>query len=346
MNIKLDIPRFLQTGAFLRTPEGRLFVWDGSHSQVKSIGYAEFFGAYQDLPWTTGEAVELPMSEFRQALTEASNGAPAYLSKNQFSTLHREHFETTFREIQRRLQRGEIEKAVAGLFVESTKTFHPAMLLSHLAALLETQLPVFVYGFWNEKTGALGATPEILFHQKANVIRTMALAGTRPANNRDRLPLLRDPKEIREHNLVIQDIKQRLEKFGPVRVGNTEEVSYQTLFHLRTFLEVRSSFVESKELVKHLHPTPALGVSPRNYGVKWMKELPEQIDRGLYGGPICFQVSATESIGLVAIRSMFWDEKRIRIGVGCGLVEASELEREWEELHLKLNSIYKLMGIN
>lgn len=349
-NIQLHLPAFLKKGALLRTPEGRLFVWQGDKSQektsIKTIGYSDFFGAYQDLDWDPGEALEIPISEFRQAISEAAQGNPLFLSKNQFSTLHRGHFEASFREIQRRLQRGEIEKAVAGLFVESPKKLTSELLLSHLSALLETQQAVFIYGCWNEKGGVLGASPEILFHQKSGIIRTMALAGTRPANGNDRLSLLRDSKELREHDLVIQDIKQRLEKFGPVHVGNTEEVSYQTLFHLRTFLEVRSAFVESKELVKNLHPTPALGVSPRNYGVKWMRELPEQADRGLYGGPVCFQISPTESIGVVAIRSMFWDENRIRIGVGCGLVEASELDREWDELHVKLNSIYKFMGVN
>lgn len=345
MNIKLDIPAFLKTGALLRTPEGRLFVWNGTQTTMKTIGYAEFFGSYEDLSWDMGAAVELPMSEFRQGLAKASEGDPVHLSKNQFSSLNRDHFESSFREIQRRLQRGEIEKAVAGLFVEAPKTFTKAMLLTQLSALLETQQPVFVYGFWNEKTGVIGATPEILFHQKANVIRAMALAGTRPANQTDRLSLLRDAKEMREHSLVIRDIQQRLEKFGPVKVGVTEEVSYQTLFHLRTMLEVRTPFIESRDLVKHLHPTPALGVSPRNYGIKWMKEMPEQADRGLYGGPICFQVSESESIGVVAIRSLFWTENKIRIGVGCGIVEASELDREWDELQLKLNSIFKMMGV-
>lgn len=345
-NIQLHLPAFLKQGALLRTPEGRLFIWPGDKYQVNTIGYAEFFGAYQDLNWNPGEAIEVPMSEFRLAISQAAQGNPVFLSKNQFSTLHRGHFESSFREIQRRLQRGEIDKAVAGLFVESPREFTNDLLLSHLAVLLEAQPAVYIFGCWDESGGVLGASPEILFHQKAGIIRTMALAGTRPAGSHDRLSLLRDTKELREHDLVIQDIRQRLEKFGPVHIGNTEEVSYQTLFHLRTFLEVRSPFVESRELVKNLHPTPALGVSPRNYGIKWMKELPEQADRGLYGGPVCFQISSTESLGVVAIRSMFWNQNRIRIGVGCGLVEASELDREWDELHVKLNSIYKFMGVN
>jgi menaquinone-specific isochorismate synthase len=209
---------------------------------------------------------------------------------------------------------------------------------------LEAHPGLYVFGFWDQGEGVLGATPEVLFHLQEKKLTTMALAGT--SARVDEARLLRDPKELKEHQLVVQDIKERLEKWGWVKLQETRLVEFGMLSHLQTPIEVEIGDVGVEELVKRLHPTAALGVFPRNYGLNWMQGLPYQEQRGLFGAPIVFSISRSESIALVAIRCLQWSENGSQIGSGCGLVAASDLQKEWQELALKRESVFKVLGLS
>ena len=69
----------------------------------------------------------------------------------------------------------------------------------------------FIYGLWQNAEGYLGLTPETLVSKTKNKYTTMALAGTKIRSKRSEL--LEDPKEILEHNIVIEDIKSKLQIF-------------------------------------------------------------------------------------------------------------------------------------
>lgn len=208
---------------------------------------------------------------------------------------------------------------------------------------LESHPDLFVFGFWNGDAGVLGATPEVLFHVKDHQLKTMALAGTRSQEKKQEL--LKDSKELKEHQFVIEDLKQKLEKFGWAKVGKTEIAEFGTIAHLKTEIEIELSHLEVDDLLKRLHPTAALGVFPRNYGIQWMKDLPYQEQRGVFGAPLTFSLSHTEVISIVAIRCLQWSPLGSQIGTGCGIIESSDLQREWSELALKRQSVMKILGL-
>jgi menaquinone-specific isochorismate synthase len=117
---------------------------------------------------------------------------------------------------------------------------------------------------------------------------------------------------------------------------------------LKTDLKVRTHRLTAAEWMKWLHPTPALGVAPRNYGYQWMKALPEQSERQLFGAPICFTFKKqgseqVQSVSLVMIRSVFWSRNFVQVFAGCGIVRESILEKEWQELLAKLDSVDKML---
>jgi menaquinone-specific isochorismate synthase len=177
----------------------------------------------------------------------------------------------------------------------------------------------------------------------------MALAGTLPrAEAAFRPELLKDPKELHEHNLVVQDLEIQLEKLvqsSAVHKSKTQILELPTLQHLVTYLEVQVTNVQVHDLVKLLHPTPALGVAPRNYGYHWMRDLPGQESRRWFGAPLVFSLPNKEAISLVAIRNIQWNEKESWIGAGCGIVAGSQIDREWAEVQHKLNSIFMMLGL-
>ena len=71
------------------------------------------------------------------------------------------------------------------------------------------------------------------------------------------------------------------------------------------------------ELVRRLHPTPALGAFPFNEGKKWLEAFEMHTPRQFYGAPVGFH---HPGLGLspcfVAIRNVQWNSSGMRIGAG------------------------------
>ncbi len=354
----LELDTFLSNGALLRTPDGRLYCWQDLQFLDKGQGFsADFSLAYQEFfastlqpfhglgPFTS--SVGSFRAKLASFLQQQLQPALPLLKKQDFVAADKGKFEKSFQEIQGKIHRGEIEKAVPVIFAQASKTVTKADLVSMMFHALEADDGLFVYGVWNSDFGILGATPESLFQQKDGLIKTMALAGTCPKSEVSKRPnLLKDAKELHEHNLVVRDIQDRLQKQGTVRTSPTKIVEFPTLLHLKTEIEVNGPQVPLDVLTKQLHPTAALGVAPRNYGIQWLAELPYQKQRGFFGAPIVFRLTATEDLAVVAIRNIQWSPQACQIGAGCGLVNSSELDREWNELGAKVNTVFKILGLD
>lgn len=351
-----DIESFLKTGALIRLPSGKVRLWkmpfspeEFGNNKVFSIAYRDFFES-EIISLKSSEIVlETEVSELRSLLQQYLSNCDATetFTESDFQEPSKEKFVESFQAIQGKIHRGEIEKAVPVVFAGSSKHPSPQILAQMLVHVLQAHAELYVYGMWNGSSGILGATPETLFHVRGNHLRSVALAGTLPEAEKDqRKDLLQDSKEMKEHQLVIDDLKEILEKIGWVKISETHILQLPTLAHIRTFLDVEGPMPSLADLVKRLHPTAALGVAPRNYGLQWMRELPYQKQRGLFGAPIVFSLSHSEYIGLVAIRCLQWGPHGSQLGSGCGIVEKSELEREWRELKAKRSSVFKLLGLS
>lgn len=256
-------------------------------------------------------------------------------------------FSTALNHIRNRIEKQDIQKAVPVIFARSPQPVTVYERAQMILTLLLAPPTLFVYGIWQDADGVLGATPETLFEYQRGVLKTMALAGTCPKSEAaTRESLLQDAKEMHEHQLVVEDIVQVLSPLGSVRAEETRVLELPTLYHLQTPIEVTcEQMPDFLELVKRLHPTPALGVAPRGRGYHWMQELPGQEGRARYGAPFAF-LSRTEALCLVGIRNIQWNKHISMIGSGCGIVAASELEREWQELFQKRLSVKKILGLD
>jgi menaquinone-specific isochorismate synthase len=272
-----------------------------------------------------------------------------------------DQFSKTFHELQNEFQVGNLIKAVPVVFETSqldlTLRVRAQLLLQLLMRTQEA--PVYPYGVWSQDEGVLGATPELLFSQESSdSLRTVALAGTR-LNGSSSLPLLEDPKELQEHQIVIAGIQESLKSFGTIHVGPTQELHLPTLSHLMTpiQLQIDSCQALSQNLpqqpsheslfenwVNPLHPTPALGAFPKRAGWEWLKGYQKRVDRKRHGAPWGMQGIEGETTCVVGIRNLQWHGSTLFIGAGCGLIAASHLEKEWLEIHGKIRSIKKLFG--
>ena len=155
---------------------------------------------------------------------------------------------------------------------------------------------------------------------------------------------------MREHRLVVDDIIRRLAPFGNVEIGAIGILELPSIAHLVTPIRFEESGGSEKmsfaEMIRRLHPTAALGVSPRNTaGDQWLREADRGVKRRTFGAPFGLELADRTAIALVAIRNVQWSGSSIRVGSGAGLLPESQLEREFEELRQKRDSVKALFGL-
>ena len=188
----------------------------------------------------------------------------------------------------------------------------------------------------------VGATPEELIRRDGKSISTMSLAGTRRRGetNDEALgeELLKSEKDRHEQVLVTQAMTEALmpmvEELVLARVPELAKLA--DVQHLRTRLRgTLRNETDLFVLAEALHPTPAVGGLPRTEALAWISEN-EELDRGWYAGPIGWIRPDGNGLLVVAIRSVLMEADRARAYVGCGLVEDSDPNSEWEESEAKL----------
>ncbi len=196
-----------------------------------------------------------------------------------------------------------------------------------------------------------GATPELLARVQGDRVETMALAGSirrgRDLQEDELLSqtILADPKSRYEHDVVVQSLRRRL---GPLTdeltVPPTGLLKLSYIQHLHT--PVSGQLCEAKgilPLLETLHPTPALGGSPRPRAMAFIRES-EPVTRGWYAAPIGWIDHHLDGAFGVAIRSAVTQLERAWLYAGAGIVADSDPQKEWEETALKFSPIRQAMG--
>jgi isochorismate synthase EntC len=195
------------------------------------------------------------------------------------------------------------------------------------------------YGVWDQGFGMIGSTPELLLSACGRELQTFALAGT--ARLGEEQELWNSVKDRHEHDLVIQDICEKLEAFSEsVTPDKTGIHPFKNIIHLRTNIKARlKDSISWSELIAALSPTAALGGYPKDLSLKFLSQThyARKYDRrfGSAFGIICEESQHV----VVSIRNVQWQEGHLFIESGGGVVPESELKNEMEEIRLKRNTI-------
>ena len=335
--------------AFIQTSPGRALVGWGPFEQLpfrrpeRPAFYITDFFLDDPSPWRhPAEWEELSFEELASRFEEGD------VPEIEWEPASREDFARLFASAQEAMARGDFHKIVPVIFENGRFARRGRWwryLISQLAAL---PAGLRAYGFAYAQHGMIGATPEVLFQAESRGYRTMALAGTRPVLRAEEL--LGDPKERLEHRLVVDDIVRRLAPFGNIEVGPLGLLKLPGIAHLMTpifFSESGGSEAMSfSEMVRRLHPTAALGVSPRtSAGERWLREADRGVKRRTFGAPFGVEREDRSALALVAIRNVAWKGDVVRVGSGAGMLPESRLDREFEELRQKRDQVKALFGI-
>ena len=238
---------------------------------------------------------------------------------------------------------GAMKKTVFARETEFSMTTIPSPLWL-LDRLLEQTKHSYHYCFQlDEHLAFLGASPERLYYRKGDQVFSEALAGTRPRGDTPEQDeqlgqeLLDSPKDRHEHKLVIDHILELLsEHCLHVDASDTPEILKLThLQHLLcSFSGTLTSIDSETVLLQALHPTPAVGGTPKEAAIQAIQSV-ETFDRGWYTGPVGWVApDATEFA--VAIRSGLIDPDCVRVYTGAGIVGDSTPQEEWMEIENKL----------
>ncbi|RJX50737.1 isochorismate synthase [Halonotius pteroides] len=191
-----------------------------------------------------------------------------------------------------------------------------------------------------------GATPERLVSLRGRTVETGALAGT---TGRGETPaedewlaeeLLADEKNVHEHELVAETIREQLAPFAAsVSVGERGIKRLATVQHLHT--PITAELTEDThvlDVVEALHPTPAVGGLPPDRALETIRET-EPFDRGWYAAPVGWIDAAGNGTFAVGLRSAVATQRRATLFAGVGIVDDSDPDAEWDEVELKFRPI-------
>jgi menaquinone-specific isochorismate synthase len=241
---------------------------------------------------------------------------------------------------------GALDKVVLARVVmgRANRDIDVPSVLARLAALYPSCVVFSVEGF-------IGASPELLVRRAGAAVASHPLAGTIPrsgdpaADEALASALLHSDKERAEHRFVVDDVALALRG-----VCSTLEVPdapcivpLRNVSHLGTRITgtlagPEASFPTALDLAARLHPTAAVGGTPRSAALAWLARR-EGFARGPYAGPVGWVDARGDGEWMVGIRSALIEGATARLFAGVGVVADSDPAAELAETQLKLQAL-------
>ncbi len=249
------------------------------------------------------------------------------------------------------IRAGSIEKAVLARSV-SVRTDVPARPFDLVSLLRDGYPDSFTFGWQEGDSVFVGASPELLVAREGAEITANPLAGSaaRGADDHEDIQLghaLRaSHKDQREHVYVVEDIRARLEPLTDDLSVPADPVlrKFPTVQHLSTEITGHLAQVRSVvELADVLHPTPAVGGTPRDDSLLYLDKI-EEIDRGWYAGGVGWCDTDGDGEIAVALRCGLLRGTTAYLYAGAGIVADSDPDEELFETRLKFRPMLDLLS--
>ncbi|ADI25660.1 isochorismate synthase MenF [Geobacillus sp. C56-T3] len=222
-----------------------------------------------------------------------------------------------------------------------------------LQRLREQQPFAYIFAFEQDGRCFIGASPEQLVQKEGKMCRSVCLAGSvrrgAAMEEDERLGawLRADRKNNEEHQFVVQMIGRLFSSVcETVEMPPAPQLlKLPHIQHLCTPVVGRGCRERSVlRLVEMMHPTPALGGTPRDRALEVIRAL-EPLDRGWYAAPIGWVDGEGNGEWAVAIRSALLVGKEAVLFAGCGIVADSDPNSEYEETNVKMAPMLSALGV-
>lgn len=221
-----------------------------------------------------------------------------------------------------------------------------------LSHVFHEQPESYLFGLERNDLLFFGASPERLVKVEKGKAYSSCVAGSikrgKTAEEDEMLgkSLLNDDKNLKEHQYVVDMIKEVFEQNCTTYTmpKRPQLLKIRDIQHLYTPVEgTLSPSASILQLVKHLHPTPALGGAPREDALQIIRQY-ETMNRGFYAAPIGWVDADLNGEFAVAIRSAALFNHKAYLYAGGGIVEDSIPQSEYEETLVKFRPMLRALG--
>ncbi len=253
-------------------------------------------------------------------------------------------WENTINEITNGIDAGNYNKIVMArkLIYEFQDDINPIALLKELKKNVSNRY-CFLFQF-KIKESFLGISMERLYRRVSKDIQSEAVAGSieRGKNNNSDTALsnilLNSTKNNDEQAFVEIFVNDQLSRLcSKLQVSNREILTLRESFHIKSefYGEIKETITDW-DIIKALHPTPAVGGTPWSIVANLIYEY-EQFFRGWYAGIVGY-IGEDSADFSVALRSGLLYNKTLSLYTGVGIVKGSQPEREWDEGNWKVKN--------
>ncbi len=272
-------------------------------------------------------------------------------------------WEKLFFNIQEKIVAQEFEKVVVARKI-NFECVHGFDFISILLNLFRLNINSYIFAYEQKREIFFGASPELLIEKSPNQMKSFALAGTIKKSEADVFvqgqEFLCDTKNIYEHKIVMNSIIQSMQKLGKnIHIGESHILELKNLLHIKTDIcaeefdmnEHDNKSAMAKDAPKNksilnwvneLHPTPALGGSPKGSALKFIKKY-EPFTRRHFGAPFGIVDENGHGFFIVGIRSATIKGNLLSAYAGCGIVSQSDCAQEFDEIDTKLQTIIEAL---
>ena len=211
----------------------------------------------------------------------------------------------------------------------------------------------YMFYFSSSDLEVAGASPETLVKLEDGVLHTFPLAGTRPRGKTEaedkqlEAELLADPKELAEHNMLVDlgrnDIG-KISKVGSVAVEKYHSIErYSHVMHIGS--TVRGELADDRtalDAIDAILPAGTLSGAPKIRACQLINDL-ENNKRGIYGGAIGYLDFTGNLDTCIAIRIAYKKNGKVFVRSGAGIVADSVPESEYQECINKAAAVVKAL---
>ena len=283
------------------------------------------------------------------------NGAPAEdlpgkCTTDFFPLFGREEYCSMVEKAKYHIKEGDIFQIVLSNRLEAG--FEGSLLNTY--RILRTLNPSpYMFYFSSSDLEVAGASPETLVKLENDTLHTFTLAGTSPrgkTEEEDKMleqKLLSDPKELAEHNMLVDlgrnDIG-KISKFGTVQVEKYLSVErYSHVMHIGSTLrgEIRVD-ADALSAIDAVLPAGTLSGAPKLKACQLINDL-ENNKRGIYGGAIGYLDFTGNLDTCIAIRIAYKKGNKVFVRSGAGIVADSIPEKEYQECLNKAAAVVKAL---
>lgn len=292
-------------------------------------------------------------AEKDRILQACREGIPEGLSGGNYTVeeVQPQRFKDSVRDAAKAVRDGMMDKVVLSRQLKVTSV-DPLLPVEVLRSLLEDQQNSYLFAIERGDACFVGASPERLIKREGDQLISDCMAGTvargRTIDEDYELgeQLLNDPKNLLEHNLVVNMIRNAMEE----ACYHVEMPDHPMLYKVKNVQHLYTPVVGTATdrsgiltVVEQLHPTPALGGFPQQKALEQIRET-ESHNRGWYGAPVGWVDYKGDGEFAVAIRSGLLKGKKAVLLAGMGIVGASEPDSEYQETQMKFRPMLSALG--